>query len=213
MSENEAKQQFVIQKLYLKDFSFESPGAPESFQFQQWDPKVELNMSNKQHRVADNMYEVVLTVTVTVSQDDNTMFLIEVHQAGLFAIAGFTDQVIAEKDREITELRRRLEEQSVAVPGGAATEILDSSELIREERGKLARLQDEWREKLRQAEIDASVERAKLARERVDLDEKMQLYEAHCQRVSGLDDSGPGKRSGKAQGGRWLSRLGLKEDE
>ena len=95
MSENEVQQQFVIQKLYLKDFSFESPGAPESFQFQQWDPKVELNMSNKQHRVADNMYEVVLTVTVTVSQDDNTMFLIEVHQAGLFAIAGYGEDELA----------------------------------------------------------------------------------------------------------------------
>ncbi len=95
MSENEVQQQFVIQKLYLKDFSFESPGAPESFQFQQWDPKVELNMSNKQHRVADNMYEVVLTVTVTVSQDDNTMFLIEVHQAGLFAIGGYGEDELA----------------------------------------------------------------------------------------------------------------------
>lgn len=95
MSDNEVQQQFNIQKLYLKDFSFESPGAPESFQFQQWDPKVELNMSNKQQRVADSLYEVVLTVTVTVSQDDNTMFLIEVHQAGLFAIAGYAEDDLA----------------------------------------------------------------------------------------------------------------------
>ncbi len=94
MSENEVKKQFVIQKLYLKDFSFESPGAPESFRFQQWDPKVDLNLSNKQQRVADNLYEVVLTVTATVSQDDSTMFLIEVHQAGLFAIVGYDEEEV-----------------------------------------------------------------------------------------------------------------------
>lgn len=95
MSENEKKQQFGIQKLYLKDSSFESPGAPKSFQFQQWDPKVELNMGNKQQRVGDNMYEVVLTVTVTVSQDDTTMFLVEVQQAGLFAIVGYDEDELA----------------------------------------------------------------------------------------------------------------------
>ena len=95
MSENEAKQQFNIQKLYLKDYSFESPGAPESFHFQKWDPKIELNMGNKQQRVADNLYEVVLSVTVTVSQDDATMFLIEVHQAGLFLIAGYGEDELA----------------------------------------------------------------------------------------------------------------------
>ncbi len=95
MSENEAKKQFGIQKIYLKDISFESPGAPESFRFEQWDPKVELNMSNKQQRVADDLYEVVLTVTITVSQDDATMFLIEVHQAGLFSIAGYGEDDLA----------------------------------------------------------------------------------------------------------------------
>ncbi|MDJ0778470.1 MAG: protein-export chaperone SecB [Gammaproteobacteria bacterium] len=95
MSENETKQQFGIQKLYLKDSSFESPGAPKSFQFQQWDPKVELNMGNKQQRVGDNLYEVVLTVTVTVSQDDTTMFLVEVQQAGLFAIVGYDEDELA----------------------------------------------------------------------------------------------------------------------
>ncbi len=95
MSENEVKKQFVIQKLYLKDFSFESPGAPESFRFQQWDPKVDLNLSNKQQRIADNLYEVVLTVTATVSQEDSTMFLIEVHQAGLFAVVGYDEEEIA----------------------------------------------------------------------------------------------------------------------
>ncbi len=95
MSENEVSKQFVIQKLYLKDFSFESPGAPESFRFQKWDPKVDLNLGNKQNRVADDLYEVVLTVTVTVSQDDNTMFLIEVQQAGLFSIVGYDEKELS----------------------------------------------------------------------------------------------------------------------
>lgn len=95
MSENQTQKQFAIQKLYLKDFSFESPGAPGSFQFQQWNPKVELNMSNRQQKITDEIYEVVLTVTATVGHEEDTAFLIEVHQAGLFAIVGYDDAELA----------------------------------------------------------------------------------------------------------------------
>jgi preprotein translocase subunit SecB len=88
----EAKKQFAIQKLYIKDASFESPGAPESFSFAKWEPKIDLNLTNDQKHVEGDLYEVVVNVTVTVSVGGTAAFLVEVQQAGLFAIAGFDDR-------------------------------------------------------------------------------------------------------------------------
>ena len=83
---------FSIQKIYVKDVSFESPSAPEVFSFKKWEPKIELNINNAHTRINDQMYEAVLTVTATVRQEDKTAFLIEVQQAGIFAITGFNDK-------------------------------------------------------------------------------------------------------------------------
>ncbi len=87
----ENPKQFAIQKLYVKDLSFESPSAPASFAFRNWDPKIDLNMTNRQSQVEGDLYEAVLTITVTVSHEDRTAFLVEVHQAGIFLIAGFNE--------------------------------------------------------------------------------------------------------------------------
>ena len=85
-------QQFAIKKLYVKDVSFESPTSPKSFSFQKWEPKIDLNLGNKQTHIDADMYEAVLSITATVSIENETAFLIEVHQAGLFQIAGFEDE-------------------------------------------------------------------------------------------------------------------------
>ena len=84
------QQQFAIQKLYLRDASFEAPGAPEVFS-QAWKPEtnVELNAGNR--RLNDELVEVVLTVTVTAKQQERTAYLCEVQQAGVFTIQGFDD--------------------------------------------------------------------------------------------------------------------------
>ena len=93
MSEEQDNQkQFAIQKLYIKDASFESPPAPQSFSFKQWDPKIDLNLTNSQTHVDGDLYEAVLTITATISHQDTTAFLVEVHQAGLFGIVGFSDE-------------------------------------------------------------------------------------------------------------------------
>lgn len=88
----EPKQQFGIQKLYVKDVSFESPTSPQSFSFKKWNPKIELNLTSDQNQIGENAYEVVLSVTITVSLDETTAFLVEVQQAGLFEIAGFDEE-------------------------------------------------------------------------------------------------------------------------
>ena len=88
----ETKQLFAIKKLYIKDVSFESPATPKSFSFKQWEPKIDLNLSNKQTHIDADTYQVVLSITATVSIEEETAFLVEVHQAGLFQIAGFEDE-------------------------------------------------------------------------------------------------------------------------
>ncbi len=90
MSESSTtKQHFSIQKIYLKDSSFESPGSPKAFRFKQWEPKIDLNLTNKQTHIEADIHEAVLIVTATVSHEESTAFLVEVHQAGLFQITGF----------------------------------------------------------------------------------------------------------------------------
>lgn len=92
MAEEQAPQNlFSIQKLYVKDLSFESPDSPKAFKYTKWEPKIELNLNNAHSIIEENLYEAVLTVTATVSQDDKAAFLVEVQQAGLFAIAGFNE--------------------------------------------------------------------------------------------------------------------------
>ncbi|MDH3633125.1 MAG: protein-export chaperone SecB [Gammaproteobacteria bacterium] len=87
----EATKQFAIQKLYVKDASFESPNSPRLFGFEKWNPKIELNISNEQKHIEEDLYEIVLKITVTVSHEDETAFLVEVQQAGLFKVGGFDE--------------------------------------------------------------------------------------------------------------------------
>ncbi len=104
-----------------------------------------------------------------------------------------TDDVVATKDREIAELKELLQQQaenidSSAVGASAIAEVLDQDELIRKERENLARLREELREKLRQAEIEASLERARLAREHASVDEKLRVLEQEKARLHSKED-------------------------
>jgi preprotein translocase subunit SecB len=87
-----AENQFSIQKLYIKDISFESPDTPEVFTFKNWEPQIELNLNNSNKKISDGVFEVVMSVTATVKNNDKTAFLVEVQQAGIFNIAGFNEQ-------------------------------------------------------------------------------------------------------------------------
>ncbi|MDJ0655987.1 MAG: protein-export chaperone SecB [Xanthomonadales bacterium] len=86
---------FAIQKLYLKDVSFEAPGAPAIFQ-ESGDPELKLNLQQRVQPVGEDLYEVVLTVTVTCTLGEKTAYLAEVQQAGVFGLNGFAqDQLQA----------------------------------------------------------------------------------------------------------------------
>jgi preprotein translocase subunit SecB len=84
----QAQAQLNLQRIYLKDVSFEAPGAPQIFQ-QQGQPNVELNLSQRVAQIATDTFEVVLSVTATCKVEDKTAYLAEVHQAGVFGLSGF----------------------------------------------------------------------------------------------------------------------------
>ncbi|MDR2012858.1 MAG: protein-export chaperone SecB [Rhodanobacter sp.] len=83
--------QLSLQRIYIKDVSFEAPGAPHIFQ-QQGQPNVELNLSQRVAQLSNDAFEVVLSVTATCKLEDKTMYLAEVHQAGIFGLSGFDAQ-------------------------------------------------------------------------------------------------------------------------
>lgn len=88
-SEEAAKKQFSIQKIYTKDLSFEAPNSPKIF-LDKWQPEVNMELSNNAQTIGPKTHEVVLTVTVTAKLGDKTAYLVEVQQAGIFVIDGLS---------------------------------------------------------------------------------------------------------------------------
>lgn len=84
---NEAQQNFQIQRIFLKDVSFEAPNSPEMFQ-KEWNPDVKLDLDTQSRELAEGVFEVVLRLTVTVKNADDTAFLCEVQQGGIFSVSG-----------------------------------------------------------------------------------------------------------------------------
>lgn len=82
--------QFAIQKIYVKDISFEAPNSPQSFT-EDWNPKSNLELNTNAQGIAEHAFEVVLSITLTVKNNDKTAYLVEVQQAGIFTIQGFGD--------------------------------------------------------------------------------------------------------------------------
>ena len=89
---SEENQQFAIQKIYLKDVSFESPNSPQAFTDGDWKPKINVQINSSNSVIAQDTYEVVLSITVTADQNEKTAFLAEVKQAGIFTMAGFPEE-------------------------------------------------------------------------------------------------------------------------
>lgn len=81
-----------LQRVYLKDVSFETPGVPQVFA-EQWEPEINVQLNSVTHPLGnDQQFEVELTVTVTAKKDDKSVYLIEVKQAGVFAVTGMEEQ-------------------------------------------------------------------------------------------------------------------------
>jgi len=87
----QAERQFNIQKIYVKDVSFETPNSPDIFTLT-WEPEVEFNLSSSAAQIQDNVYEVSLTVTLTVKITQKTAYLVEITQSGIFSAVGFANE-------------------------------------------------------------------------------------------------------------------------
>ena len=125
-----------------------------------------------------------------------------------------TEKIVAEKNRQILELQQQCEEaarENSAADAAAAMidEALDGDAMVQEERQRLKELQQQWQEKLRQAEIDISVERAKLGRERTELENRIRSAANDSSQAPSEGDTS--EAAAEPVGGRWLARLGLTE--
>ncbi|MGD8998893.1 MAG: protein-export chaperone SecB [Granulosicoccaceae bacterium] len=88
-----SQQHFAIQKIYMKDISYESPNSPDIFKGEDWQPNMNVQIQSRSTSLADKVFEIVLMVTVTAKlEDDRTAYLAEVQQAGIFNINGFDDE-------------------------------------------------------------------------------------------------------------------------
>jgi preprotein translocase subunit SecB len=92
MADNENVQpQFAVKQFFIKDLSFEAPQGVAAFS-NKWQPSFSVELNTKNSKVSDNTYEVILTVTITAKNNEETVFLIEVQQAGLFNAVGLAEE-------------------------------------------------------------------------------------------------------------------------
>jgi preprotein translocase subunit SecB len=91
-AENDAKQEhpvFRLEKMYIKDLSFESPSAPQVFLVRNQEPKVDFNLQVNSKKIDDTHWEVSISITAKVmdkNSQDSLMFVVEVEHAGVFLL-------------------------------------------------------------------------------------------------------------------------------
>jgi hypothetical protein len=130
------------------------------------------------------------------------------------AVVVKTDRIIADKQAEIDSLQQVLQSQtnnlgSLAVGAAAVGQLVDKDPVIREERENLLRLKQQWEQRMRKSEIETSIERASIARQRAELEARIKEFESRQPRAS--SSSANADPPDKPVRGRWLARLGLKE--
>ncbi len=99
MTENGAAtggKQFLLHQLYVKDLSFESPNSPEVFQQMDAEMDTQMNIKNSHRQLRENVFEVILHLSVHAKRGDTTVFLIEADQAGIFEMKGFHEEELAQ---------------------------------------------------------------------------------------------------------------------
>lgn len=84
---NESQTQFALQRIYVRDLSFEATKSPEIFR-KQWRPTIEIEINTQHRLLEENFYEVILKLSATIKNTDEIAFIAEIQQAGIFMIAG-----------------------------------------------------------------------------------------------------------------------------
>ncbi len=93
----EATAQFALQRIYVKDLSFEAPGAPKVF-VGDWKPDVKIDLATHTARIEGdgNLYEVTLELTVTAKNQDQVAFLVELKQSGIFLLENIPEDQVGQ---------------------------------------------------------------------------------------------------------------------
>ncbi len=92
-TQEQVQRQLVLQKIYVKDLSFESPNTPQVFTGQTGDPQIQFNLKSGSRQVGENAWEVVLTITLEAkAAEDRTLFLVELQHAGIFGLTGYNEE-------------------------------------------------------------------------------------------------------------------------
>jgi preprotein translocase subunit SecB len=91
VSDPAPSKQLVVQKVYVKDASLEVPLAPQVFT-RQWQPQLDVQVTSSLQGLNAEQHQVLMTLTVTAKLEQDVAFLVEVHQAGIFLLRGFTDE-------------------------------------------------------------------------------------------------------------------------
>ena len=90
-AQQEQQPRFIIQKIYTKDVSFETPNSPAVFR-EDWKPQLDLQLGNEYTQIDEDNHEIVLVVTVTAKVNDKVAFICEVKQAGVFSLTGYSKE-------------------------------------------------------------------------------------------------------------------------
>jgi len=85
------ERRFSLEKIYIKDLSFEVPNAPSIYNDEQSESKIDMNLKNAHTVVAEDLFEITLSISLHAKDGDRTIFMIEVEQAGQFLIHGFSE--------------------------------------------------------------------------------------------------------------------------
>jgi len=92
MAEESTGPQLAIERIYLRDASFESPRAPAIFEGT-WNPQVQVDINTRSNTLDDIRHEVVLTLTLKSNVDDDVVMIVELQQAGVFRLEGMDDEM------------------------------------------------------------------------------------------------------------------------
>lgn len=84
---------FNVERIYIKDVSFEAPLSPQLF-LEQWEPEIHVDLNIERNKLDDATYEIVLFLTVTAKRKEEIALLVEVKQAGVFTIKGFDEETV-----------------------------------------------------------------------------------------------------------------------
>lgn len=94
MADEQAQPQLALERIYVKDMSLEVPGA-EVFT-KEWNPELDINLSSSADKLDEDHFQVVLTVNVTAKNANDTAFIAEVHQAGIFLLQNIPEEQLGQ---------------------------------------------------------------------------------------------------------------------